>query len=58
MWPSDRKQRITKMTTKIFRLVSFAYLLWDYLSRSVYSKKAHGLDHLQDHITAAYVVEN
>jgi len=39
MWPSDRKQRITKMTTKIVRLLSLASLLWDYLSRSVYSKK-------------------
>jgi hypothetical protein len=40
MWPSDRKQRITKMTTKIVRLLSLASLLWDYLSRSVYSKKS------------------
>jgi hypothetical protein len=58
MWPSDRKQRITKMTTKIVRLVSLAPLLWDYLSRSVYSKKKHGLGNLQHHNTAACVAEN
>jgi hypothetical protein len=58
MWPSDRKQRITKMTIKIVRLVSLASLLWDYLSRSLYSKKKHGLDNLQHHITAACVAED